>query len=831
MADRNNKPHRPPPVSYSRNQHDESEHLVTADVMQRAADALIAETQSYSGRYSNGDTPPSSKSTRATQPACPKSTRELVDPFKGFDEQDHLISPSPRGRQIVWSETDQEDFSPDSRSNIFPFPSLFGKPSKEPVVATQTSPSQSGNRRRDSIKSNASVSVIEPPPRFGENWQAANDSTATLTDKSNNSRIPRHITSSRDLRQGDKHSRRRSFARAPDMTREPGPAHASTASLPASAGRPKSDGVLHEDFLAALAKARESRASGPTVLRSQPRKTPKSEQHPTPSSIRIGKYTYVRQEDEADPETEEQEVPEDTTPKGSPDGPPLTLLHEIAFVLVICIAQSLMLAGISQALIPAGIIGSSLGLARPADLAWFSAAYALTSGAFVLPAGRLGDLFGHKTVFIVGFFWFATWSFITGFALQVQESGANGMIYFNVCRAMQGIGPALQISNAQAMLGRAYKPGPRKALVMSLFGAAAPIGFVGGGAMSSVFAQLLTWPWSFWALAAVCVAFGSLSILILPKDLDKRKMETRRDGLWTRLDGFGIILGVTGLVLFSVSWNQAAQVSWTTPYTYFLLIISVLFLSAFVYIELHAKYPILPLAAMSFQTSVVLLCTAAGWGCFAVWVFYSFQFLELLRGWTPLLAAASYGPGPVTGIVASLLVARYMVRLGPHWIMLISMVAFSAGSLLMATAPVKQMYWGNTFFSVLIMPFGMDMSSPAGMMILSDSMDKEHQVIVASLVVTVMNYSISTALGFAAMVETRVNRSGEDILLGFRSAQYFGLGLGVLGCGIALAFALITVARQRATAGPGDKEKQAERAPSILVSDTEVSALSEQGKA
>lgn len=602
-------------------------------------------------------------------------------------------------------------------------------------------------------------------------------------------------------------------------------ANGSTASLPTGVGREQHENRAHGDAVTTAPNAKQSRFSNATALRPQSYKTPFPERQSTPASIKIGQYTYVRQDDEQDLGGDMRaETPGDAS-EGGTGGPPLTLLHEIAFVFIICIAQALMLAGVSQALIPASIIGDSFGLSRPADLAWFSAAYALTSGTFVLPAGRLGDMFGHKNVFIIGFFWFATWSFITGFALQVHDSGTNGMVYFNICRALQGIGPALQIPNGQAMLGRNYRPGPRKTLVMSLFSAAAPFGFVAGGAMSSVFAQLLTWPWSFWALAAVCVAFGSVSILILPNSPVEQL--NYGESFWTRLDGFGITLGVTGLVLFNVAWNQAAQVSWVTPYTYFLLIISMLFLLAFVYVELQAKFPILPLSAMRFQVNFVLACTAAGWGCFAVWVFYSFQFLELLRGWTPLLAAASHGPGPVAGLIASLLVARYMLRIGPHWIMLISMVAFFTGSLLMTTAPVAQIYWGNTLFSVLIMPFGMDMSTPAAIIILSNSVDKEHQGIAASLVVTVVNYSISTALGFAATVETRVNRNGEDILAGFRGAQYFGMGLGLLGCVMALAFALMTVARQRAVSGQSEKEKHVET-PSMMVSDTEVSASSEQ---
>jgi len=52
----------------------------------------------------------------------------------------------------------------------------------------------------------------------------------------------------------------------------------------------------------------------------------------------------------------------------------------------------------------------------------------------------------------------------------------SGQIFFDVARALQGIGPAILLPNAIAVLGREYKPGLKKDMSFSLFGAAAPIG-------------------------------------------------------------------------------------------------------------------------------------------------------------------------------------------------------------------------------------------------------------------------------------------------------------------------------------------------------------------
>lgn len=67
---------------------------------------------------------------------------------------------------------------------------------------------------------------------------------------------------------------------------------------------------------------------------------------------------------------------------------------------------------------------------------------------------------------------------------------------------------------------------------------------------------------------------------------------------------------------------------------------------------------------------------------------------------------------PISGLVASFLAGFLIMRAKPHWIMLISMCSFFSGSLLLATAPVGQSYWYNTFFSILIMPFVSGSPSP-----------------------------------------------------------------------------------------------------------------------
>ncbi|OJJ83252.1 uncharacterized protein ASPGLDRAFT_48653 [Aspergillus glaucus CBS 516.65] len=83
------------------------------------------------------------------------------------------------------------------------------------------------------------------------------------------------------------------------------------------------------------------------------------------------------------------------------------------------------------------------------------------------------------------------------------------------------------------------------------------------------------------------------------------------------------------------------------------------------------------------------------------------------------------------------------------------------------------------------------MSFPAGTIILSRAMPREHQGVAASLVNTFINYSISIGLGFAGTVEGQVNNGGKDVLQGYRGALYMGVGLSGLGVAVALFFCFV----------------------------------------
>ncbi|KAE8451162.1 hypothetical protein EG329_004834 [Mollisiaceae sp. DMI_Dod_QoI] len=479
-------------------------------------------------------------------------------------------------------------------------------------------------------------------------------------------------------------------------------------------------------------------------------------------------------------------------PTQSHISPPKSLVRETLFVGILSLAQLMTQAGLGQAIAPLHIIGNSFGTTNPGQLSWFPAAYSLTVGTFILIAGRLGDLYGHKRFFIAGFLWFGLWSLLAGFSVYSRKSP----IFFDICRAFQGIGPAFLLPNALAILGRTYSQGRRKEMVFSIFGATAPSGFLIGAVFSSIFAQLAWWPWAFWTMGIINFFLAVAGYFFIPHT-PSPTIEDDGTSMFTRVDGLGAISGVSALVLINFAWNQGPNVGWTTPYTYILLIVGFIFIAVFGFVESRAKFPLIPTEAFTSDTTFVLGCMAAGWSSFGIWVFFLWQFFEELRGQTPLLTTAQFSPVAISGLAAALTTGAVLHKLGPSNMMMISMLAFTIGAILVATAPVGQSYWAQTFVSILIMPWGMDMSFPASTILLSNHMHRDHQGVAASLVNTVVNYSISIGLGFAGTVDSQVNHGGRDLLKGYRGAWYMEIGLSSLGLCVSALYVLTSRLKER----------------------------------
>lgn len=485
----------------------------------------------------------------------------------------------------------------------------------------------------------------------------------------------------------------------------------------------------------------------------------------------------------------------------------MPLWREVVFVGVVASAQFVTQAGLGQVIPIINVIGAHYNLHNGGELSWLLAAYSLTVGTFILVAGRLGDMFGYKLMLMIGYAWFALWTLVAGTAYYSNH------VLFNFARVFQGFGPAMLLPNGLAILGASYAPGPRKHLVFAIFGAAAPTGSLLGATFAALF-SLTFWPWAFWAMGIALAGLTGATALFVHDP--PRKIKTKGRSLrqiLSELDALGGVTGVTGLVLFNLAWNQAGVVTWPAqPYLWVFLILGALFIAAFLFVELRvARFPLVPFRALSSDVAFVLGCIACGWGSFGIWIYYFWLFLLNQHHVTPIQSAAWAIPLIPSGIAAALTTGRLLSVVRPGWVMICSMLAFLTGAILIATAPPDQVYWAQVFVSTLIIAWGMDMSFPAATVILSDAVPREHQGVGASLVNTVVNYSISIALGFAGTVE--YYEADGDQLKGYRSALYVSIGLAGLGVCVAATFLLKSYwvdwrsSKRRAAAETQESEK------------------------
>lgn len=83
---------------------------------------------------------------------------------------------------------------------------------------------------------------------------------------------------------------------------------------------------------------------------------------------------------------------------------------------------------------------------------WPASVFSLVTGAFLLPFGRLADMFGGYVVFVSGLAWFVLWSIFAGFS--------KNYIMLIFCRALQGFGPAAFLPSGIMLLGSIVRPAP-----------------------------------------------------------------------------------------------------------------------------------------------------------------------------------------------------------------------------------------------------------------------------------------------------------------------------------------------------------------------------------
>ncbi|MEV0561919.1 MDR family MFS transporter [Dactylosporangium sp. NPDC050588] len=212
-------------------------------------------------------------------------------------------------------------------------------------------------------------------------------------------------------------------------------------------------------------------------------------------------------------------------------------------------------------------------------LSWVVTAYVLGSTVSTPIWGKLGDLYGRKTVFLTSIVLFLLGSVLCGFSQDMPQ-----LIGF---RAFQGLGAGGLMVGAMAVLGELVSPRER-GKYQGQFAAVMAVAMVGGPLVGGFITDHADWRWAFFV--NLPLGGAALALLALKLDMPKKRTEHRIDWLGAAL----LSAGVTALVLIT-TWG-GNQYAWGSAQIAGLAALAVVSLAAFMVVERRHPEPILPLA-------------------------------------------------------------------------------------------------------------------------------------------------------------------------------------------------------------------------------------------
>ena len=244
---------------------------------------------------------------------------------------------------------------------------------------------------------------------------------------------------------------------------------------------------------------------------------------------------------------------------------------------------------------------------------WPLIAFTLGLSTFLLPFGRLSDIYGGARVYFGGLIWLCAFSIAAGFS--------ENAVTLIVLRALQGLGPASLLPSGVKLICSLYRPGPRLNMVFAIYGTCAPLGFFVGILLASVSDEFLGWRWYFW-LGAILTGVFLLTTIFALRGIRFAKERGSAD-----MDWLGLVLLVPGLTLtlFAITIGNTFPGKWGSPVCLGTLITGIIFTSGFVYVEgWIAKSPMIAFAKMaSPNLKAVLLNLFLGSGCIGIFIQYT----------------------------------------------------------------------------------------------------------------------------------------------------------------------------------------------------------------
>lgn len=340
-------------------------------------------------------------------------------------------------------------------------------------------------------------------------------------------------------------------------------------------------------------------------------------------------------------------------------------------------------------------IRQNLGFSE-SGLAWVVNAYLLTFGGLLLLGGRLGDLYGRRKLFMIGIALFTVASLICG----LSQSAAMLI----VARAVQGIGGAIASAVSLALIMSLFTEERERARAMGYFGFIA----AGGGSLGLLLGGFLTDVFDWHAIFMINVPIG-IAVLFLTRALVP---ETQDESALPHLDAAGATTVTLSLLTAVYAIVNGGAVGWLSLQTLGLLGASVILLGLFIWIEMRAKVPLVPMSMFRNQTIAIANTIGVLWaaGMFA-WFFIAALYLQLVLGYGPLAVGLAFLPSNLIMAAFSLgLSARMIDRFGIQKPLAVGLTLAGLGLMYFSFAPVHGDFLLHVLPGMLLLGLGAGMA-------------------------------------------------------------------------------------------------------------------------
>jgi EmrB/QacA subfamily drug resistance transporter len=415
-------------------------------------------------------------------------------------------------------------------------------------------------------------------------------------------------------------------------------------------------------------------------------------------------------------------------------------------LVIVCLGELMIVLDVTIVGVALPSIRADLGFSEE-SLAWVVNAYLISFGGFLLLGGRLGDLFGHRRLFLAGVALFTAASAVCG------SASSQGMLV--AARAVQGLGGAVVSAVALSLMMTLFTEPAERAKAMGIFGFVASGGGSLGVLLGGILTDALGWHWIFLVNVPVGVLVVALTLVVIPG--------TRATTSAQRLDVAGAVTVTASLISAVYAIVNGNQVGWLTGRTLGLLAASGVLLAVFLAIEARVRSPLVPLRLFRLRNIAVSNMVGVLWaGAMFAWFFISALYLQLVLGYSPLQVGLAFLPGNlVMGAMSIGLSARLVLRFGIRPPLGAGLLLAAVGLLLLARAPVDGSFAIDVLPSMILLGLGAGMAFNPVLLAAMSDVEPTEAGLASGLVNT--SFMMGGALGLAVLASLAASRT--DALL------------------------------------------------------------------